>query len=1222
MFPAKLILATCLSANAGLTWQQEANARSTPLVVPSQGQIGFTQMLPEVTQVRFTNFLGEAASAANRVLENGSGLAIGDFDQDGRPDLFFCSLSGRNALYRNLGDWKFADVTDEARLTGARFVCRGAVFADVNGDRWPDLLISTLGDGVRCYLNDGAGHFNDQTDRALPPNHLGSMTLALADVDGNGTLDLYVTNYRTDDIRDRSRVEVQRINGRVVVAPALRDRLEITPEGLREFGEPDVLYLNDGQGRFQPVSWTNGAFLSEDNRPLSQAPLDWGLTATLRDLNGDGFPDLYVCNDYWSPDRIWMNDGRGKFTAIHPLAIRHTSENSMGIDAADIDRDGHMDFLVLDMLSRDSSTRKRQVLAQTKVPVVPGEIANRPQMMRNTLFHNRGDGTFAEIADFAGLPGSEWSWQPVFIDVDLDGYEDLLIATGHRRDVQDIDATTRIRSLQTPGPKGLDPAAQQEAFTRRMLEHARLYPPLESPIVAFRNLGNLRFTETTALWGTAAPGVHQGIALADLDGDGDLDFAVNNLNAACGLYRNDSTAPRIAVQLRGLAPNRAGIGARVTLNGGAVPTQTQEMVCGGRYLSGFENLLVFAPGSAPKPMTLTVHWRSGRRSVVENVQSNRRYEIDELEQPLPPKVAATLPHPLFVGAEVLAGHRHVDASFDDFARQPLLPKKLSQLGPGVAWFDLDGNGTDDLILGTGQGGSLAVYLGDGRGGFQALPNRSGARSRDQTGLVALRTGPRQSVLLAGSSNYEDGQASGASVQTFDGTGKQLLDTLPSGISSTGPLALADLDGDGDLDLFVGGRVVPGRYPEPASSQIFLQDHGTWHLDSTNRKVLEKIGLVSGAVWTDVDGDGRPDLVLALEWGPIRVFKNDKGQLREITTELGLQDQTGWWSGITAGDFDGDGRLDLIAANWGLNNSSRASPTEPAQLYYGDFLQRGTVDLLEVEYDRTRGALVPCHRLDFLAPSLPFLRERFPSSKGFSEATATQVLADVRPRVSFVSVNTLASTVFLNRAGRFVAVPLPDAAQFSPASAVTVADFDGDGHEDAFLSQNWFALPWQTPRQDAGRGLLLLGDGSGGFRPMAGQDSGILIYGEQRGAATADFNQDGRPDLAVSQNGAPARLLVNEGGRPGLRVRLQGSKDNPHAIGAVVRLQFADHLGPAREVHAGSGYWSQDSPVPVMASPTPPASLLVRWPGGKTTTHPVPQNAREIWVQAGAEVKAQ
>jgi hypothetical protein len=415
------------------------------------------------------------------------------------------------------------------------------------------------------------------------------------------------------------------------LAPYLRDRLVLSKEGLMEFGEPDVLYLNDGHAHFSPADWTGARFRDEAGRPLTSPPKDWGLSAAFHDVNGDGAPDLYVCNDYWTPDRLWINDGHGNFQAAPRTALRHTSENSMGVDFADIDRDGKVDFVVLDMLSRDPVRRKRQVRAQTVMASLSaiGEIDNRPQYMRNTLFHNRGDGSFEEIANFAGLSAADWAWQPIFIDVDLDGFEDLIVSAGHRHDVQDADATAKIRSLQHPWPKDLDPQTRQTAFTREMLEHSRLYPSLEMPLVAFRNRRDLTFEEITDSWGTESIGVHQGIALADLDGDGDLDLVVNNLNGPAGVYRNDCTVPRVAVRLKGLAPNTHGIGALIQLRGGAVPLQSQEMICGGRYLSGDEPLRVFAATTASRDMQIEVRWRSGKRTVIEKVQYNRLYEIME-----------------------------------------------------------------------------------------------------------------------------------------------------------------------------------------------------------------------------------------------------------------------------------------------------------------------------------------------------------------------------------------------------------------------------------------------------------------------------------------------------------------------------------------------------------------------------------------------------------------
>ena len=1195
-------------------WRREKGFQWAELRAHPEGKAGFTLLPPDQTGIYFTNTLPELEGAANRVLLNGSGVAVGDFDRDGLPDIFFCGLGTPNALYKNLGQWKFTNVTEEAglRFSGRNF--RGAVFADINGDGWPDLLVSATGRGVLCFLNDGRGKFLDATPAAGTSAKTGSMTLALADVDGNGSLDLYVTNYRAADIRDRGQVNLSLVNGQLTVTPEFKDRLLVINGQVLEYGEPDRLYLNDGQGRFTAVAWTSGQFEDEAGKKLEQPPLDWGLSATFRDLNNDGEPDLYVCNDYWSPDRIWINEGRGRFRAIPKDALRNISASSMGVDFADIDRDGHLDFLVVDMLSRSLRLRKRQMPAYAAGPVPPSSVLVRPQFMRNTLFHNRGDGTFEEMAHFSGLTASDWAWQPVFIDVDLDGYEDLLITAGHFRDVQNMDAVAEIDARQHSWRGYTNEVERQKAFTQELMVHNRLFPDLLMPVVAFRNQGNLTFAETTALWGTDLPGVHHGLAMADFDGDGDLDFVVNNLGTAAGVYRNESSAPRVAVRLRGLPPNTQGIGARIHVSGGPV-SQSQEMISGGRYLSGDDPMRVFAAGNVTNDLSIEVTWRNGKRTIVRGAKANRIYELEEATSQPGSQIPTKSPRPLFEDVSSLLKHTHVDQPFDDFTRQPLLPRKLSQLGPGVAWFDVNGDGWDDLIIGSGRGGQLKIFLNDAEGGFKPFeePRFATPVTRDQTTVLGWRREDGKVVLLAGSANYEDGLPVGAAVRQYDFGQKTIHDNLPGQPSSTGPLGLADIDGDGDLDLFVGGRVLPGRYPESASSILFRNNLGRWEVDVENTKALAKVGLVSGAVWSDLDEDGFPELILACEWGPVRLFKNEMGKLREMTKEFGLTKYLGWWNGVTTGDIDGDGKLDIIASNWGLNSPYAATFDQPLALFYGDFNQRNAVDLIETEVDPATRAVVPRRMLNPLAGALPFLREHFSSHKAFSEASIDEVLKALPTKANETHATTLASMIFFNRGKRFEAVELPREAQLAPAFSVNIGDYDGDGHEDIFLSQNVFSEEPEIARSDAGRGILLKGNGTGNVFAVPGQESGIQIYGEQRGAAVSDFDEDGRLDLVVTQNGAATRLFRNVGAKPALRVRLKGPVGNPTGIGATLQLVFAGGKGPLREIHAGSGYWSQDSAVQLMALRQAAASIAVHWPGGRSTTTAIPTDAKEVTI---------
>jgi hypothetical protein len=1270
---ALVVLATALQFAAGqeLHWEESSGYRSAALPAAREGRTGFSRVPGSISRILFTNVLSMESGARTQLRLAGSGVAAGDVDGDGWCDLYFCGMESGNRLYRNRGGRQFEDITDQAGVRCAGQYSTGAVLADVDGDGDLDLLVNSIGGGTRLFLNDGKGHFQEATEHGLLGKY-GATTMTLGDVDGNGTLDLYVTDNNSPTAlgdEPNTRFTIQVIDGKPVItavdgkpiAGELAGRYEVSPfeHAIREHGQPDILYLNDGKGHFTPVSWTNGVFFDEEGNTLTAPPRDLGLSAMFRDMNGDGTPDLYVCNDLFTPDRVWLNDGQGHFRAMGRTPLRNSSAFSMGVDFADINRDGYDDFFVLDMLSRYHSQRMVQLLGQLPVTIRAGEKNERMQIKRNVLQLNRGDGTYAEIAQLSGLEASEWSWATVFLDVDLDGYEDLLVAAGYDRDSMSGDMDAEIQKRKS-----------RANLSREEIRNlGLLYPRVHSPVVAFRNLGNLRFQDVSREWGFDRATVNQGICCADLDNDGDMDVIINNLHDEAGVYRNEGIKPRVAVRLKGSGANTRGIGSKIWLYGGAVPMQSQEMICGGRYLSCDDAMRVFAAGTETNRMRLEVRWRSGKRSVVEDVRANREYEIDEAgaggvrpstgaatsesgHAPEPPglveqpELAAPgdgrTPlnryhrQPLFEDASSLLKHLHHEEAYDDFERQKLLPRKLSQLGPGVSWSDVDGDGREDLLVGGGRGSELEIFLNQGPGQFQRLATGAllGRAKDDQTTVLGWAGGGSRGFVV-GQANYETGGNTGVRRYELWAGGLREMEALDTGTSSMGALALGDVKAEGHLELFAGGRVNAGRWPEAATSRMYREQGGKYVLDKENCKPLERVGMVSGAVFSDLDGDGYPELIVACDWGPIRIFHNDHGRLTPwnpvlempaLSSASGqshpvartLDQLTGWWNGVTVGDFDGDGLMDIVAANWGRNSKYELAlrQEQPLRVYYGNWNGDGMVELLEGYFDKGLNKVVPWRVLTSVARGMPWVQERFGSHAAYSVAGIEEILGDRFKEATMLEAQWLETTVFLNRGDHFEPVVLPGEAQFAPAFGVSVGDIDGDGKEDIFLSQNFFGVDEETSRYDAGRAVWLRGDGRGQFAVVPGQLSGVKVYGEGRGSALCDYDGDGRVDLVVGQNEAETKLYHNVGAKPGLQVHLVGPAANPTGVGAVLRLRFGERWGPAREVHAGSGYWSQDSPVQVMATPETPAALSVRWPGGKMQEVKIAPAAQELSVEIG------
>jgi hypothetical protein len=1216
---ALLVLACRESVD--VSWHQERGYRWRLLDVRGGKAAGFTPLAPSRTGIVHVNEVDDEHALANRNLLIGAGVALGDVDEDGLPDVFLASVEHPAALYRNGGDFRFTDITAASVIRTESLATLSATFADIDGDGHLDLLVGTLGGPLILWIGDGHGHFTDATARSGLIGGYAASALTLGDVDGDGDLDLYVGTYKTRnavDVYPPREIAfdqvVKRVGNEYRVEPrwAAEFRIEDRPDlgGIMrsQRADPDLFFLNDGRGHFTREPVAGPRFLDDRGNALAQVPDYFTLAARFYDVNGDGAPDLYVCNDFEDPDQFWINDGKGRFRLAPPLAMRESSNTCMSVDFADVNRDGHVDFFTADMMSAELARRQRQIATNTMLPKPLGLPSERQQWMRNMLQVSRGDDTWADISMAAGVGASEWTWGSAFLDVDLDGFEDLLAVNGHRWDVRDADTYERIRN-----------SSPRVSWNREQGE----FPRHDARSVSFHNSEKgLGFTNTSRAWRFGADSaISHAIALGDLDGDGDLDVVVTRLDAPPVVYRTETAAPRVAVKLTGTPPNVAGIGATVTVQGRSVPTQTRQMMPTGYYLSGSDATLVFATGRDSVVM-IDIRWPDGRSSAV-SARPNRLYEIDASMAAAAsgPRVDSSAMAMFDDATSLLGSQTHVDSAFDDYRRQPLLPNKFSQLGPGVSWIDVDGDGREDLVVGTGRGGHLTVFR-NLRHRFVATPLGDGPARWDLTTVLPAPSseGLGAVSLIAGQSSYEAQSASEAlAVPPVVGFATRGV-TAPSPLlapdtASVGPLALGDVDGDGQLDLFVGARIVPGAWPLPARSHLYHRSPtGGWVTDSLNERALASIGLVSAAIFTDLDGDGRPDLVATSEWGPIRVFHNDGGRLRDVTGDWGLSGIRSRWNGVAAGDFNGDGQLDLALTSWGRNTPWAASDDRPYVLITGNFGGAG-LGLVFASRDSVTGREMPLESFGRLGIAIPGLKTRFATYAEYSRASVDDMLGDAIRSSVRVGATTFDHLLLLNRGGRFETVALPPVAQLAPAFAPVVADFDGDGHDDLFLAQNFSPTAIETPRFDAGAGLVLLGDGTGAFRPLSVRQSGIAILGDQRGAAAADYDGDGRVDLAVSQNGTATTLWRNRVAKPGLRVRLRAGPGNRWGVGARLHVLAGNRRGPVREVHAGSGYWSMDGATTVLSLPPGADSLVVQWPWGRQQIVPLSPGQLEVTVSA-------
>lgn len=1118
----------------------------------------------------------------------GGGVAIGDFDSDGLPDLCLTRPAGGFQLYRNLGDFHFTNVTERAGLHSENVWSTGSTFADVNNDGRLDLYVCSYDSANRLYINQGDGTFKEQGKAYGLDFNGASFMMAFADFDRDGRLDAYLlTGGLIPNASQRFRVKF--VDGRPVVPEELREYWQMfyLPGGraaAAEAGQLDHLYHNNGNGTFTEVTRSAGI----DGCDFGNAVLWW-------DYNGDGWPDLFVANDYFGPDRLYRNNGNGTFTNVAQEALPHSPWTSMGADVADFNNDGLFDLIASDM---SGTTRFKRMIDMIDLEKSAWflEYPEPRQSMRNAVYLNAGTGRFMEAAYLLGLAHTDWTWSLLFGDLDNDGWIDLFVPNGMTRDWMDIDLAIQAKSI-----------APQD-----LVNFWRNQPVRRDQNLAFKNLGDLQFRNTSLEWGLDHLGPSFGAALADLDGDGSLDLVVNNFEEPVRIHRNAGTpGHRVVVHLRGTRSNRFGIGAVVRIET-SKGSQVREIQSARGFMSATEPAAHFGLGDETKIRKLTVDWPSGSRQEFENLSAGQNFTISEPAAWSGPAKSPEREQPLFVSSNAFRGVRHEEGSSDALKLQTLLPQTLSQLGPGMAWGDLNGDGLDDFYLTGTTRKPGQLFMNAGNGAFRLrneTPAWAGSEELSPLFFDANSDGHEDLYITTG--DYRSGTNKALLKDRLllnDGQGnlKEAPENALPDLRDSGSAVVAfDFDRDGDLDLFVGSRFVPGRYPTTPASRLLRNEQGKFEeVKNETAPGLFQAGMVTGAISSDVDNDGWADLLVTCDWGGVQLFHNDQGKFSDKTEQAGLSKLRGWWNAIAGADVNGDGSIDFVVCNRGLNTRDQPSRETPCRLYYGDFDGRGEWQTIEATV--TADGIVPVRGKGALEKAMPGLLQQFPSHHSFASASLADILGKERFKAAAYVETTVATTGILlnNGKGGFSFHPLPRLAQIAPCYGAAFADVDGDGRMDLYLVQNSFSPQPEAGRMDGGVSLLLTGNGDGTFAPIWPNQSGLVVPGDGKSVSAADLNNDGWIDFIAGVNNGEVVSFQNRGSKTNhtLSVRLEGKPGNLTGIGSRITLLLDDGTKQVAEIFGGSGYLSQSQAVACfgLGAERRPKAIEVRWPGGHST----------------------
>lgn len=1080
---------------------------------------------PEQTGIDFQNQIIETYEnniTTNINMYNGGGLCVGDFNNDGRPDIYFICSNGKNRLYQNEGGLKFRDITDAAGVASEEGFETAATAADVNADGWLDIYICRGGvenneaRRNRLFINNGlsSGETVTFTERAKEfglDDQSASTGANFFDCDNDGDLDCYILNYPTEQVYSNKLEANLGPDGKTYI-PLL------DPKGPHD---SDRFYKNEG-GKFVDVSQKSGIW-----------NLAYGLSVSVSDFNRDGYVDIYVGNDFVQPDILYINNRNGAFSNKMADYFRHCSQHTMGTDLTDFDNDGLIDLYAVDMLAANNARRKAFLASNTlsKYTAMVQHGYFEP-VVRNVLQHNNGNGTFSDIACVAGVFQTDWSWSGLIFDIDNDGLRDIHVTNGYRREVTNRD----FADFTFPDIKKEHGGKRLRDIYPNFNDFLKVVPTFKVRNFCFQNKGNWQFADVGGDWMTIPASWACGAAWADFDTDGDLDLVVNNLEQPAFIYENASAGQPgsgfLQLKLQGSPQNPFAVGASAIIyyNNGQV--QYQENFPTRGIFSSVEHLLHFGLGNTAQVDKLVVRWPDGKTQTLTNVPANQRLTLKHTDASGyvahigPDKPASSL----FSDKTAAAGvpFVHQENEYNDFENWPLNAWKVTELGPLMAKGDVNGDGLDDFFIGNAFDQPGALYVQAAGGAFRAVSADTWAADKiyEDHGAVffdADGDGDQDLFVVSGGAEATATQAwQNRLYINTDGKGKfaKAQGAVPPSQDVALRVAAHDYDGDGDQDLFIGGRVTPAKWPLTPRSFVLRNDQNRFtDVTAEVAPAFERCGMVTDLAWANVDSDPQPELIVVGEWMPVMIFKLQNNKLENVSASYGLDKSNGLWWRLALSDLDGDGDLDLVTGNLGLNTRLTASAEWPLRCFAKDFDNNGTLDPIVAYYED--GKLYPLMQKEVLHKQMPVLKKKLLYAKDYSTATMDQVWPqkDLDAALNLYCY-TLETCWWENQGGKFVRRSLPLQAQISVIQGIAAEDFNGDGKTDLLLAGNKYGFEVETNRCDAGNGALLLGDGKGNFTWLNNLESGFWAMKEAR-------------DLALLRGAGGKRLIIvsNNNGKP-------------------------------------------------------------------------------------------